>query len=99
MNDKWNNIDRPLILASQSPRRNKILSMVGLTFTSEPPALDNEEVYFNTDPIETSLKTLARAKAGSVSGRHGNALVLGSDTVVVIDGHIIGKPVDRNDAL
>lgn len=87
-----------LVLASASPRRSMLLRQLGLTFTVDPSPL--EEVV---DPALTPaqlVETLSSQKAGDVATRHPDAdLVLGADTVVVLDGKVLGKPVDRADAV
>ena len=95
---KWNKLDRPLILASQSPRRKQILENMGFTFNVHTPEVKNEDSYIAIDHIEESVQKLALAKANSVAARFTSSLVLGSDTVVVIDRQIIGKPINREDA-
>lgn len=95
---KWNKFDRPLILASQSPRRKQILKNMGFTFNVHIPEVENENNYITIDHIEESVQKLALAKANSVAARFTSSLVLGSDTVVVVDKQIIGKPVNREDA-
>ena len=95
---KWNKLDRPLILASQSPRRKQILENMGFTFNVHTPEVENENNYITIDHIEESVQKLALAKANSVAARFTSSLVLGSDTVVVVDKQIIGKPVNREDA-
>ena len=94
----WNKLDRPLILASQSPRRKQILENMGFTFNVHIPEVENENNYITIDHIEKSVQKLALAKANSVAAQYTSSLVLGSDTVVVVDKQIIGKPVNREDA-
>jgi septum formation protein len=98
MNERWNRIDRPLILASQSPRRKRILTQMGFTFTVVPPSIENENTYIHRDAVMKSLQELACAKARSVSAQYSSSLILGCDTVVVIDKKVIGKPVNIDDA-
>ena len=95
---KWNKLDKPLILASQSPRRKQILEDMGFIFDVHTPKVENEEDYINFDHIRESVQKLALAKADSVAALFTSSLVLGSDTVVVIDKQIIGKPKNRKDA-
>ncbi len=98
MNSRWNKLDRPIILASKSPRRKEILTNMGFTFSIQPPTIENEEIYIQIDRIEDSVQELALAKAQSVASRFSSSLVLGSDTVVYIDTQVIGKPVSCDDA-
>ena len=92
---------RSLILASASPRRKELLAGLGLTFSVQP-SVANEVVEGNVSP-EEFVTILARRKAHDVAfslteQEEEVALVIGSDTVVVLDGEILGKPVDEFDA-
>ena len=83
-------INLPLILASQSPRRRRLLERIGLNFTVQvSPA---EEVIPADASPENIVQVLARQKAGPVADQHPEALILAADTVVALDGHILGKP-------
>jgi septum formation protein len=87
-------IDSPLVLASASPRRADLLRAAGLKFTVRVADIDETRLAGET-PAAYVLR-LARAKAAAVA--RGDELVLGSDTTVVIDGEILGKPADAADA-
>jgi septum formation protein len=88
----WRKTDRPIVLASQSPRRQELLAAMGIRFTVTVPTVASEEAFFGNGPIEPAAAKLAAAKAASVSQAHPEALVLGGDTVVVIDDRVLGKP-------
>jgi len=90
-------VSKKLILASASPRRKHLLSQLGLDFTVEPSG-DEENIYANLPPDVIAV-TLAENKARNVAGRHQDGLVLGADTIVVIDGRILGKPRDTGHAM
>ncbi len=80
-----------LILASRSPRRRELLAKFGLEFSVQVlPAVEIEV----GEPI-AAAETNAVAKALPVSEQNPGALVLGADTIVVLDGRILGKPQDR----
>lgn len=96
--NRWDKLDRPLILASRSPRRKEILGNMGFAFTVHAPLIENEAKYINIDTIEESVQELARAKAMSVIAQFPSSLILGSDTVVVVDKQVIVKPVNYADA-
>ena len=98
MTTHWNKPDRPLILASRSPRRKEILTTMGLSFSVYPPTIENEEHYIEQNDIYDSIQNLALAKAQTVAELAASSLILGSDTVVVINDQIIGKPADDTDA-
>lgn len=85
-----------LILASGSPRRSEIMNSVGWEFTKEVPDIDESELEGETP--ETYVRRLAAAKAETVAARYAEGIVLAADTTVVIDGKIVGKPVDAADA-
>lgn len=86
-----------IILASNSPRRQELLQQIGLSFRIVPAAVN--EVLIETVPPAELATSLALAKARAVAARFPQALVLGADTIVVVDGKPLGKPVDDQDAL
>jgi septum formation protein len=86
-----------LVLASSSPRRAEILKMLGLTFRIQP-SMAAEELLAGEMP-EEHVERLARAKADEVSRLRPDCMVLGGDTVVVLDGEIIGKPENGEEAV
>jgi septum formation protein len=86
----------PLILASASPRRAELLRHAAIAF--EVDAADiHEEAFEGEKPLDYARR-LARDKARTVLARHDGALVLGADTVVVVDEHLLEKPRDAEDA-
>jgi septum formation protein len=86
-----------VILASASPRRNDFLSALGLEFTIMPA--DVPETPDLGESPENFARRMALCKGKSVADRYPEAWVVGADTVVTIDGLILGKPDDANDAL
>ncbi|WP_268797854.1 Maf family protein [Pseudomonas huanghezhanensis] len=92
-----------LHLASGSPRRRELLSQIGVTFTTL--AADIDETPLQNESPTDYVARLARGKADagllSLANDSGypTACVLGADTAVVLDGRILGKPVDEADAL
>ncbi len=85
-----------LILASSSPRRRELLQGLGLPFTVITSDVD-ETTESGLAPAEV-VEQLALRKAGAVAEKVEGGIVLGSDTIVVLDGQILGKPVDEEDA-
>ena len=83
----------PLILASASPRREALLRQIGLSFTVQPSAVEESGAVFAAagDPGEL-VRKYAYQKALDVATRVERALVIGADTVVTLDGEIMGKP-------
>jgi|SRR5215208_2487000 len=85
-----------IILASQSPRRRQLLSLVGIPHEVEPADVD-ESVRPGESP-HAYVERLACDKAMMVARSHPGAIVLGADTTVVIDDEILGKPESSGDA-
>lgn len=85
-----------LILASGSPRRSEILNSVGWEFTKHVPDID--ESVIEGEPPEDYVRRLAKTKAEAIAVSFPGEIVLGADTTVVIEGQIIGKPTDLEDA-
>ena len=90
---------RRLILASASPRRRELLVQAGFTFEVFPAHV-NEDTRPGEDPTAYVVR-LARDKAEAVYAklRDPEAIILGADTTVTLDGHILAKPEDAPDAL
>ncbi|WP_211185327.1 Maf family protein [Thalassotalea algicola] len=85
-----------LILASQSPRRKSLLTQLGYQFSCQPANID-ECVLANESPHDY-VERLAKEKAQCVASCAGEeSVVLGSDTTVVVNGEILGKPADFDD--
>ncbi len=85
-----------LILASASPRRAELLRNAGISFSAEPAHVP-ETPAPNELPLEYAQR-LAREKALAVLARHPQDTVLGADTVVVVDEHLLEKPIDAEAA-
>jgi len=85
-----------LVLASASPRRRELLAQLGVAFDVVPSAVP--EVPEPGERPEAFAQRVAREKAAEVARRCPGRLVLGADTVVVVDGTILNKPQDRADA-
>jgi septum formation protein len=83
-----------LVLASGSPRRKQLLSELGWKFQVIPADVD-EAIFPGEDP-ETAACRLAEAKAREVSARKPESLVIGADTLVLLDGYLLGKPENRS---
>jgi len=79
-----------LILASKSPRRKELLEQAGLIVTVVPSCVDEDGI--NITAPENLVKTLAEAKAREVAGAYPESWVIGADTIVLINGEILGKP-------
>jgi len=85
-----------VVLASQSPRRRELLTLVGLAHDVRPADVD-ETPYAGEEPVPHAER-LARAKAETLAAREDGAVVVAADTIVVIDGLILGKPGDAAEA-
>jgi septum formation protein len=86
-----------IVLASGSPRRTQLLALLGIPHTVDP-AHDVDETPRPGEDPETLAKRLAEEKADGVAHRHPGIPVLAADTVVVLDGEVLNKPVDAADA-
>ena len=86
----------PLVLASSSPRRAEILTAVGWPFETHPAGVD--ETRRAGEPPEDFVRRLAREKAEAVAQSRLFGLVLGADTTVVVEGELLEKPRDAEDA-
>lgn len=85
-------MDKQLVLASGSPRRKELLSLLGVDFAILAPAID-ESQHSGEDPDEY-VRRVSSEKASAVKG----SVILGADTCVVLEGAIYGKPVDLKNA-
>src|SRR6266436_6233833 len=89
-------MNEPLILASSSPRRQELLREAGIPFQVHPAHISEDQVPGEL-PLDYALR-LAEEKAVAVAHQFPERLVLGADTIVVVDGEALGKPRDREDA-
>ena len=80
-----------VILASASPRRRELLSLIGIEHEVRPANID--ESYLDGETPREHAERLAREKASEID--EPNAVTIGSDTIVVVDGDVLGKPRDR----
>jgi len=85
-----------LILASSSPRRQELLRQAGIVFHVHAAHI-NEDQIAGEDPREYAMR-LSREKAQAVAAHYPQSYVLGADTIVVVDGEVLGKPKDHADA-
>ena len=86
-----------LILASASRDRRRLMSWLGLPFEAIPS--DFDETSVTTDDPEELVAILSEEKAKKVAVSQTESLVIGSDTIIVVDGIILGKPKDKKDAI
>jgi septum formation protein len=85
-----------LVLASASPRRQELLRSAGIPFEVQPADIPEDPLPGET--AKACAERLAREKALAVARQRPHDCVLGADTVVVVDGQILGKPFDAADA-
>ncbi|HSA61446.1 MAG TPA: Maf family protein [Nitrospiraceae bacterium] len=85
-----------LVLASTSPRRHELLALLGLLFDVCAPAFEEQPIP-GLSPLQ-QVTHFALEKARSVSQARPHDLVLGSDTVIELDGRLLGKPLDLGEA-
>lgn len=86
----------PIVLASASPRRSELMALAGISCRVVPAHIC-EEVLPDEEP-DAHVMRLSREKARAVAERETGRFFIGADTVVVLDGRIMGKPVDGEDA-
>lgn len=91
------NINRPLILASSSPRRQYLMKEAGFTFTIKKP--DVEESFPAEMDAENVARYLALKKADYFRASLQNEIVVTADTVVIINNQILNKPLDKKEAI
>jgi septum formation protein len=82
-----------IVLASSSPRRRELLTMIGVRHQVIPADID--ESYLSGEVPLAHAERLARQKAETVASAVPDAIVIGADTIVVIDGQVLGKPRDE----
>lgn len=86
-----------IVLASRSPRRRQLLEMIGVPHAVVPSDLPEDALH--GEPPQSQVLRLAEGKAASVSARlSGDRLVIGADTLVVVDGDVLGQPRDNEEA-
>lgn len=86
-----------LVLGSTSPFRKELLAKLSLPFSTTAPAVD--EAAHRDESPSALVQRLAEAKARAVADQHPGALVIGSDQVACVDGQILGKPGNRENAI
>ena len=85
-----------IILASSSPRRKELLDLLGIPFIVHPSS--KEEDFNNDDLPVVVVEKLALMKAGDIALHYNEGIVIGADTIVVLDNHILGKPDNEEEA-
>lgn len=87
---------RRILLASESPRRRELMNITGIPFSCAYARITEQ---LDSDlPIQEAVMKLAMEKAENVFASHENEFIVGADTIVLIDGEILGKPKDEDDA-
>ncbi|MFX0137017.1 MAG: Maf family protein, partial [Candidatus Hodarchaeota archaeon] len=86
-------------MASKSPRRIKFLKEMGLKFKIEPSEIDESIYYDENITPEEIAKKVALEKARSIAKNKKKGIIIGADTIVVLNNEILGKPVDKKDAI
>lgn len=89
-------LSHPLVLASNSPRRKQLLAEAGFVFSVK--TADVAEDFPSDMPVTDVPVYLAKRKAQAIAAQLPDAIILGADTVVIIEGEILNKPVDKADA-
>ncbi|MCS7202512.1 MAG: Maf family protein [Dictyoglomus sp.] len=89
---------KKIVLASNSPRREFLLKLIGLDFIIYPSNIEEDEGEDKKSPKEVVLRN-ALEKAKAVSQVFNSAIIISADTIVVLDGKILGKPKDKESAI
>ena len=84
------------ILASQSPRRRELLSMLGLSF--DIVTADIDEAMDASLSVEDAVAEISCKKAEAVGAKHPDRLIVSADTIVTVDGKVLGKPHSQDEA-
>ena len=85
-----------IILASKSQRRAEILKMIKVNFRVEPSKI-KEKINPKTEQNQIAI-TLSKKKAETISHKYPNDIIIGADTIVILNGIIYGKPKDKNES-
>jgi septum formation protein len=85
-----------VVLASSSPRRRELLTLVGIVHEVMPADIDESYLRGETPPAHA--ERLARGKAAKIAAIAPDAVVIGADTIVVVDGDVLGKPASKSQA-
>ncbi|HMI59234.1 MAG TPA: Maf family protein [Gemmatimonadaceae bacterium] len=85
-----------VILASASPRRRELLDLVGIAHDVHPANID--ETYREGEEASAHAERLAREKGETIAAQHPDAIVISADTIVLVDGLVLGKPRDEAEA-
>lgn len=86
-----------IILASGSPRRMQLLKQIGIVFEVEIPQSD-ESIIVGESPSELVMR-LSKLKATEIANKLVTGIIIGSDTIVVLEGDVLGKPINKLDAI
>ncbi|HGE70519.1 TPA: septum formation inhibitor Maf [Candidatus Poribacteria bacterium] len=86
-----------IILASASARRKQLLEQVGLIFDIIPSNVDENDIIHN-DPLKNA-QAIALYKAQNVAIKVKEGIVIGADTQILVNGEVLGKPIDKRDAI
>jgi len=90
--------DKPIILASRSPRRSALLREAGIAFEAVSPKYQEPDPADWRSGPQAYAESVSQSKARSVADDYPDRVILGADTLVALGGEIIGKPVDQDDA-
>ena len=91
---------KPIVLASASPARSRLLSIAGVRFTVDPADLDEDTIrktLIDWSAVDAAT-ALTRRKAETVAARHADAVVIAADQILVLDDVMLGKPDDKEQA-
>ncbi|HDJ96479.1 MAG TPA: septum formation protein Maf, partial [Candidatus Aenigmarchaeota archaeon] len=89
---------RKIILASSSPRRRRLLELIGLNFEVIPPDIKEKQVFGDVSDLEEACKKVALLKARNVTEKVKSGIIISADTIGLINNRILTKPKNKEDA-
>jgi septum formation protein len=90
--------DIKIVLASKSPRRKELLSLIDINFIIYGTVFDESSIIYNGKDIDNYVIELSKGKCMEASSKYPDRIILGADTIVYINNEILGKPNNKEEA-